>query len=399
MNSEPSIKPAASVAWFLGMLVSVLWLASGARAGEPEKPGLIRLSWTDDPRTTMTVIWQASDAGQKASVVRYGPTAQYGKEAKGSAYQAFAGAFGMIHEVALTGLKPGTTYHYCVGDGGASWSGDRTFTTAPERDEPFVFHAFADTKTGVNTLAKVLELADKPETRLVLYGGDAVSKGGAKPEWVTWFKTIEPFASRIPIMVSTGNHEVNEDPKLDNYQLFNVLPKASGSELYYSFDYSYVHFVSLDTNNLSDAQGAWLEKDLAAAKKPWKVAVFHSPAFSSGTVHGSSRAVQKKLCPILDKHHVDLVFQGDDHIYERCKPINYTKSPSAPVGSYKEGTCYIISAGAGAGLYDVEAGKWWSEVTKTKTFHTCRVRVEEKKLTVEATDLTGNIFDRVTIEK
>jgi hypothetical protein len=56
--------------------------------------------------------------------------------------------------------------------------------------------------------------------------------------------------------------------------------------------------------------------------------------------------VRKVLEPLFSKHHANLVISGHDHLYERSKPISLLKSRKAPVGSYKEGTCYVVSGGA-----------------------------------------------------
>jgi len=139
--------------------------------------------------------------------------------------------------------------------------------------------------------------------------------------------------------------------------------------------------------------------DLAETKKPWKVVYFHSPPFSSGTVHGSNEELRRVIGPIFSKHHVNLVVSGHDHLYERSKPVNLLMSPDAPVSSYRDGTCYIVSAGAGAGLYDAQAGNWWTAVLKTKIHHLCRVKVNgSKSMTLQAVSLDGNIIDSITLE-
>jgi 3',5'-cyclic AMP phosphodiesterase CpdA len=249
-------------------------------------------------------------------------------------------------------------------------------------------------------MTDLLKIFEKDEPRFMIYAGDAPHRGGVAPQWDRWFQALEPFASQRPVMLSVGNHELGGDPQLINFRLYNALPASPGQETYYSFDYGPVHFMCLDTDSkLSPGQVSWIGKDLAANKKPWKVVFLHRPLFSSGIPHGSDPKLQQFFGPIFSRHHVNLVISGHDHLYERSKPINWLKSENSPVGSYREGTCYVVSAGAGAGLYQARSGNWWTAVLKTQTHHFCRIKVQgAKSMILEAVALNGQVLDAVTLE-
>ncbi len=359
----------------------------------------VRLTWTQDPRTTQTITWQSR---AETAVVRFAPEGELlSQQIKAESTPVFAWGHGVFHEAILTGLKPDTTYEYEICSGSGPWTEKKSFRTAPACDEAvFTFLAGSDTKNVYQVMTDLLGVFQHDDPRFMVYAGDAPHHGDLAPHWERWFRAVEVFAARKPIMQSTGNHELGDARSLVNYRTYNALPTSPGNEVYYSFDYGPVHFVCLDTESgLYPEQVPWVEKDLAATRKPWKVAYFHSPPFSSGTVHGSNEELRRVIGPIFSKHHVNLAISGHDHLYERSKPVNLLMSPNAPVSSYRDGTCYVVSAGAGAGLYDAQAGNWWTAVLKTKIHHLCRIEVNgSKSMTLQAVSLDGSIIDSVTLE-
>jgi uncharacterized repeat protein (TIGR01451 family) len=126
----------------------------------------------------------------------------------------------------------------------------------------------------------------------------------------------------------------------------------------YSFDYGNAHVLFLDANphlfndNLPggnafntapptftaypSALGQWVIHDLDSSKQPWKIVVYHQPAFSSGDatiVNNQMRAVAK----LLEDHGVNMVFNGHEHNYQRTLPIRSTartaSTPSTAAGT------------------------------------------------------------------
>jgi uncharacterized repeat protein (TIGR01451 family) len=122
----------------------------------------------------------------------------------------------------------------------------------------------------------------------------------------------------------------------------------------YSFDYGNAHFLFLDANphlfndNLPGgsvfntapptfvgyptALGQWVINDLDSSKQPWKIVVYHQPAFTSGDatlVNNQMRAIAK----LLEDHGVNMVFNGHDHNYQRSLPIRATDRTAAPLST------------------------------------------------------------------
>jgi hypothetical protein len=73
------------------------------------KPEHIRMSFTSDPLTSITISWDTSIPAD--SVVEYGLTEEYTWSAIGGS----SWFFGFTHVVQLSGLEPGTNYHYRCG--------------------------------------------------------------------------------------------------------------------------------------------------------------------------------------------------------------------------------------------------------------------------------------------
>jgi hypothetical protein len=163
----------------------------------------------------------------------------------------------------------------------------------------------------------------------------------------------------------------------------------------YSFDSGSAHFVFLDANpHLFNGQldntalyakapqgfsaypsvlRDWLINDLDSSGQPWKIVVFHQPAFSSGnaTVRNSQmRAVAK----FLEDHGVNMVFNGHEHNYQRTYPLRAnsnaagapmtTGSPAVSIDTafdglkqtVPDGVLYLVEGAGGNRDFDGDLG-------------------------------------------
>ena len=115
-------------------------------------------------------------------------------------------------------------------------------------------------------------------------------------------------------------------PRLGNHDNTNesfYAPYNMNGATYYTFKKGNVRFFALNSNYMDPKQLAWLENELkSAGDGDWKVCYFHHPLYSSGKTHGSSIDLRQVLEPLFIKYHVDVVFSGHDHVYERVKPQN-----------------------------------------------------------------------------
>lgn len=363
-------------------------------------------------RTTAVISWATH--GAQVGQVRYSLDSSYN-----NVVTATCGAQDgeHWHSATLTGLTPGSTYHYRVynaADDVTPWP-DATFTTAPEVTAPgFTFVVLGDSRSadgsGSGPSHAALELAAalaKQHFDLALHTGDLVSSGGicagddsAWRQYVRqYFDLYRDSLGRVPFYPSLGNHELNSgDCGYRVYTALYHLPEnapAGDVEEYYSFDWGNAHFVALDTNqgySPASAQYAWLVHDLQASTQLWKFAFFHHPAYSSG-YHSGTNEVHDWLTPVFEAYGVDVVFSGHDHHYERTCPLRKDACTTTQAG----GVVYYVTGGAGAPAYSA-SGDWFTAYYASR-YHFLRVEVNGRRLRVDALDVDGLAFDSYEIEK
>ncbi|MBM2812321.1 MAG: hypothetical protein HW416_3080 [Chloroflexi bacterium] len=121
-------------------------------------------------------------------------------------------------------------------------------------------------------------------------------------------------ASSNKFWPALGNHDW--DAGISGWNAFFTLPN---NERYYEFVRGSVHFFVIDSDprepdgtSATSTQGQWLQTRMAASTAPWKIVVFHHPAFSSAQ-HGSSSWMQWPF----QQWGATAVLSGHDHSYER----------------------------------------------------------------------------------
>lgn len=281
------------------------------------------------------------------------------------------------HTVNLTGLDPYSEYFYAVSDGTNVLAGadaNHKFRTSPiiGTVQPIRTWVIGDFGKGNDKQMDVKEAFldhvgdDMPD--LWLWLGDNAYDEGTDEEFTqkvfgTQYGYGEIFP-RVPFMATPGNHDYGSvlniltgaDPATHDGPYYDIVDVPtngeiggvpSGYELYYSFDYGNVHFVSLNSEIGSifvggwDWTGAspfstfntspftdWLHADLQANDMPWVVAYVHQPPHTDGS-HDSDafwevymEAMRDNIMPIIESYGVDLVIAGHSHVYERSYLID-----------------------------------------------------------------------------
>ncbi len=346
--------------------------------------------------TSILIAWLSSQAS--AGAVEYGLDTSYGTRLDSA-------SAGTEHSVRLEGLLAGTQYHYRVLLDGSPASEGHVFRTQPaDPDASFRIVVFGDTGSGSARQASVASRVLAAVPALVLISGDVVYDDGAPRELDPHY--FVPFAGlidRIPFYPALGNHDVRTRkgaPLLG--ALYLPVNDADGTERFFSFDYANAHLAALDSNDdlvPGSVQWRWLDSDLTRSRARWKIVYFHHPPYSSSR-HGSSLGLRRSLTPIFDQHHVDLVFSGHDHNYERTFPMlgeQVVGAGEEPNYSDPPGTIFVVTGGGGRSLY--RSGRSDFTAFSASAYHIVQIDIEGSSLLLRAIHVDGTLLDEVRITK
>ncbi len=296
------------------------------------------------------------------------------------------------HTVEVTGLAAGTEYWYRVGSSEYGYfSPVYSFKTAPSSGafEVLLLSDLQGFTNGVyENIAPILAKADsvfKNGYDFVINGGDTVDNARNVTQFDYFLNTLSGYWGNTTQVVTNGNHEsyyfeMDEDYEASsdtvvtneyNYLLMHynfALPQQdTKSGAYYSFDYSGVHFIVLNTNDieenkLSNAQFDWLKADLEDTQKEHKVIIMHKSLYSAGSHTFDTEIVgmREQLSPVFEENDVHLVLSGHDHTYSETYYLDGegNKVVFANNGRYKigkKGTLYVNLGTLGNKFYKYQA--------------------------------------------
>jgi hypothetical protein len=365
------------------------------------------------------------------------------------------------HFVNLTGLNPSTFYYYSIGSSNNILAGNLDayrFKTAPANGSvgPYRFWAIGDfgkaNQGQVDVLTSFNNYTAGQHTDLMIFLGDNAYSDGTEQEYQDKvFNIYDSIMPYLPVYSTPGNHDYNSVNRFDApnqhvgpyYNIFNNPMNAeaggvaSNTELYYSYDFGNIHFISLNselqawTSSSNSQMFNWLRQDLQANTKEWIICYFHQPPYSKGS-HDSDDfwellmlAMRQNALPILEQYGVDLVLSGHSHVYERSKLIkghygysfaysNATHAISATNGNYNQGQHYVkYLNGTNDGTVYVVCGNSGSSETGaslnhpvmiasdggSNAFGSMLIEVNGNRLDCKYLRSTGVVYDEFTIIK
>ncbi|WP_245640172.1 CehA/McbA family metallohydrolase [Paenibacillus dakarensis] len=329
--------------------------------------------------------------------------AAYGDTFTKSNYRVLA-----AHEASLTDLSLGTKYDYRYGISPTGpWSSSYSFRTAPDSENAVMYvmgdlevpdrnpESFRLFKNMLNVLQE-----KNPDGRTMIQVGDLVELGGNTYAWDDVFNNIYNGLDLISAHIA-GDHERVTDRKFGAFSgLFNLPKNGEGSyrETNYSFDYGDMHIAVLNSVLDFDKQLSWLEKDMRATDKKWKIVMGHYPYYGglSGDEVGMD-IMRVKLSQAFDRLGVSLYIGGHDHVYKRTTIRDGEKDISQEGMSL--GTTFV-AVGSSGPVFDDNKSFDWDHIVYDENKQTGVIlESNDQSLTLKAYNSDGAEIDSFTIKQ
>lgn len=306
------------------------------------------------------------------------------------------------HRIKLTGLQPYTKYYYKIGDLSIQYtpSTEQSFKTHPlpgTKGLPTRIWATGDFGKGntkqVDTKLSFEAYSGVGSADVWIWLGDNAYDDGNQSQYQSKVFAVAGYSDVFPhqpFWASPGNHDYNTvwsestllgvpytNIPLSNHMgpYFDIVEVPqngeaggypSNLEVFYSFDYGDVHFLSLNSEVFDytfsydgmNAMTNWIIQDLNQSNAKFNIAYWHQPPYTKGS-HDSDgfyelvmKAVRERIIPVLEEHGVDLIVCGHSHVFERSYLLNghysggstfniNTMAVDASSGNFDDGTPYI----------------------------------------------------------
>jgi Calcineurin-like phosphoesterase len=188
----------------------------------------------------------------------------------------------------------------------------------PPTPDRAVVWAVGDGADGSAAAKKLAARIAKDKPDRFIYIGDVYPSGTAadfRRNYATTYGRLRKITEPTP-----GNHEWGN--RRTGYLPYWRKVKGHAQRSYYSFGLAGWRFLDLNSETAhgkGSAQLAWLRKQLAPPGT-CRIAFWHRPRFSAGTVHGDS----PDTAPLWNalRGHARLVVNGHDHTMQRLRKRN-----------------------------------------------------------------------------
>jgi hypothetical protein len=301
-----------------------------------------------------------------------------------------------MHVLHVKDLEPHADYTYEVRSGSTSLGGGRFSTAAADASSPVTFLVYGDDRTDPTAHAGVVRAMLTTPADFLVNTGDVVADGGSSADWQGFFDIEAPLLRDRPFLLAIGNHELFDDAAGANFARYfgffderaHERDASSSLKAYGTTRVGATRFFFL--NGMHDWDGGeerqWLEAELARADKEpglqWRIAVVHHGPASSGPHGPNAKLLAAHIPEFLAAHHVDILFSGHDHIYDRGVVDNLK---------------YVVSGGGGAPLYEI-ATPAPTSLAHEVTYHFVEVAVGEGALHTITHRADGSIVEKCTVQ-
>ncbi|MEE9461044.1 MAG: metallophosphoesterase family protein [Bacteroidales bacterium] len=359
---------------FIYVIALFLVASSCKKAYPPASLNKIRLSWNDDPSTTLTIGWDQFDGEN--------PVVFYDTRDKGQNWKRYQLSQEPTREVShlgmntrfceLSELLPNTAYYFVIKDSkGVSerfW-----FKTAPDTPTSFTCIMGGDTKPdGEAYIAGRFtnEMISRLRPLFIIFCGDFTKDGVPAEHWEQWLtdwfeKTRTENGRLFPVVPVMGNHE-RQDLEVLN-KVFNAPYQFENPEnIYYSLSVGgdFFHMILLNSEiETGSEQRQWLEEDLEKNKDfTFKLAAYHKP-FRPHTQRKGEKIYQyQQWAYLFYEYGLNISLDADSHMSKITYPVR-PDSINGVEGFVRDditGTMYIGEGSWGATPRAADDNKPWT---------------------------------------
>jgi len=353
---------------------------------EITEPAGIILTWQQDPTTTMTIDWHTIPDDAAEPVLRYKQIGTEQWEEVEASQHAFPYSDRTIHRVELTGLHPGSSYRFRMGEFNRKYK----FNTMPTHidDQPVRFAAGGDVRHSQEMMERTNRAVMDYDPDFIAWGGDLAYCNGEEENVYRWYEFLDAMMNTliteegrvVPVIVSIGNHEgtgythrmpeeyeETDEWRARKYPYFFSLFAFPGQPGYNVLDFgNYMSFVILDSKHANEPGGVqadWLDQVLAERGDVTHIfPLYHVPGYASvkGLNYREEQIeVREYFYPRFEEHGIRVAFENHDHAYKRTPPMR-----GMEVVDEGEGVVYI---GDGA----------WGVSTRDHVYHVDPEHIDE----------------------
>lgn len=351
----------------------------------------------------------------------------------------------IVRSASITGLNWNSNYEYRVRHRQADvivGEYQSTFRTrlAAGDPTPFTFATYGDSAdiTALSGFRQVQSRINQVNPAFGVLLGDNVYTAGSHPESDARFNPVlnpeaaEWMAGHIDYL-GLGNHDVGTSSGLPSEHNFSVPvpvagvtapaapPASERAEHNFSWDFGDVHFLTFDTNSLSDpvrldGQLKWVLADLAASNARWKIVYGHHPiAGVPDKTENPGDNYYQQIVNRLKAAGVDLFMTGHSHTYSWTYPLTGQINNVATYVNHGQNDFFHAGEGlpqlvSGTGGVEIRSGDYsqfpfvaagfTSQTPVAARFGFTKVDVSHNMLTLSyiAAD-NGAVIDSFQIEK
>jgi acid phosphatase type 7 len=219
-----------------------------------------------------------------------------------------------------------------------------------------------------------------------------VEEGSRAEDWQRFFQIEREVLAKRPLFACIGNHELYRNGGVEYAQYFGDLNAMGKAPIFFNatFRWGGARFFMLNSMTsfaLGTKDRTWLDAELEKANAEsgleFRFIVMHHGLYSSGPHGNNKRLIDEGLPELFRKQHVDALFAGHDHLYER---------------GVESSLRYVVTGGGGAPSYDIKKLRSGSKKAESVR-HFIEAKVDGAKFSMTVRRVDGSVLESCGFSK